>query len=80
MADGPSSGARQYDADGVQVHQEGISGGGNYHSGARSDGSGGRFITVGDSANHTTFLYDSSGNFAGSSSRGDGGPAANAKP
>jgi len=75
-----SSGERRYDSDGVQVHQDGVSGGGNYHSGARSDGGDGRFITVGDGANHTTFLYDDGGNCEGSSSRGDGGPAAGAKP
>lgn len=76
----PSSGDRRYDSQGAQVHQQDISGGGNYHSGARDDGSGGRFITVGDGANHTTFLYDSSGNSTGSASRGDGGPASSAKP
>lgn len=76
----PTSGERRYDSQGVQVHQEGLQGGGNYHSGARTDGGGGRFITVGDTPNHTTFLYGPSGNFEGSVSRGDGGPAAGAKP
>lgn len=58
-----------------EVHQEGVSGGGNYHSAPREDGSGGRLITVGDNRNHTTNLYDKDGKYESSKSRGDGGPA-----
>lgn len=74
------SSERRFDKQGAQVHQETKSGNGNYHSGARKDGSGGRFITVGDSKNHTSFLYDKSGKYEGSKSRGNGGKAKGAKP
>lgn len=73
-------GERRFDSQGAQVHLETFSGRANYHSGERQDGSGGRFITVGDSKNHTTFLYDRNGVFERSVSRGDGGPAKNAIP
>ncbi len=60
---------RRNDSQGAQVHQETASGKGNYHSAARQDGSGGRFITVGNSKDHTTFLYGSKGNPEGKKSR-----------
>lgn len=71
---------RRNDSQGAQVHQETKSGEGNYHSAASEDGSGGRFISVGSSKDHTTFRYDSKGKFEGKSSRGTGGNAKNAKP
>lgn len=74
------SGDRQSDSQGVQVHQETTSGEGNYHSAARTDGSGGRFVTVGNSTDHTTFLYDSNGKSDGTESRGDGGSARDVSP
>ena len=70
-----TSGEQRSDSQGVQVHQEQSSGGGDYHSGARTDGSGGRFITVGDTTDHTTNTYDANGNHEATIPRGDGGPA-----
>jgi len=57
-----------------QVHQSSHNSNNNYHSGSRTDGSGGRFITSGNNKNHTTNLYDRNGKYEGSKSRGDGGP------
>ncbi|MCX6808234.1 MAG: hypothetical protein NTW50_01015 [Candidatus Berkelbacteria bacterium] len=57
-----------------QVHQTSHNSANNYHSGPRTDGSGGRFISSGSNQNHTTNLYNSKGTYEGSKSRGDGGP------
>jgi len=56
-----------------QVHQKSHNPDNNYHSGQRTDGSGGRFISSGSNKNHTTNLYDKNGQYEGSKSRGDGG-------
>ena len=70
----PGSGERRAG----EVHQETTTGEGNYHS--RDHDDGGRVISVGENANHTSFSYDANGEFEGSKSRGDGGTAKDAKP